>query len=178
MRHAFAFLCVLIISSQAAASGMSHDHAANPANHQPYAGLESRAIKALSDADMVDLQAGKGMGLALAAELNGYPGPVHVLAFADALGLDSAQRAATERAYADMQSAAVAHGTELIAAEKQLDRLFAHKHATPAAVQKLTAQAAEIRGQLRATHLSYHLTMAEILRPEQIRKYEELRGYR
>jgi hypothetical protein len=43
--------------------------------HQPYAGLEARAIKALSEQQIADLEAGRGMGMALAAELNGYPGP-------------------------------------------------------------------------------------------------------
>ena len=36
---------------------------------------------------MADLRAGRGMGLALAAELNGYPGPAHVLELADKLDL-------------------------------------------------------------------------------------------
>ena len=40
----------------------------------PYAGMQSRPIKALSEQQVADLQAGRGMGLALAAELNGYPG--------------------------------------------------------------------------------------------------------
>lgn len=51
----------------------------------PYAGLEKRAVKALSDKQIADLQAGRGMGLALSAELNGYPGPVHVLELAERL---------------------------------------------------------------------------------------------
>ena len=34
------------------------------------------------------------MGLALAAELNGYPGPSHVLELADKLELSAEQRAA------------------------------------------------------------------------------------
>jgi hypothetical protein len=38
-------------------------------------GMQSRPIKALSDQQVSDLRAGRGMGLALAAELNGYPGP-------------------------------------------------------------------------------------------------------
>ncbi|HEY0442316.1 MAG TPA: hypothetical protein VGD36_19780, partial [Xanthobacteraceae bacterium] len=42
---------------------------------QPYAGLEARPVKALSE-QIADLRAGRGMGLALAAELNGYPGPL------------------------------------------------------------------------------------------------------
>lgn len=49
----------------------------------PYAGMQTRPIKALSDEQIADLQAGRGMGLALAAELNGYPGPAHVLELAD-----------------------------------------------------------------------------------------------
>jgi hypothetical protein len=56
---------------------------------QPYAGLEARSIKTLSDQQIGDLRAGRGMGLALAAELNGYPGPMHVLELADALGLSA-----------------------------------------------------------------------------------------
>jgi hypothetical protein len=58
----------------------------------PYAGMQSRQIKALSDQQIADLRAGRGMGLALAAELNGYPGPSHVLELADQLGLSPEQR--------------------------------------------------------------------------------------
>ena len=47
-------------------------------SHKPYAGMESRAIKALSPQQIADLREGRGMGLALPAELNGYPGPMHV----------------------------------------------------------------------------------------------------
>ncbi|WP_271518420.1 hypothetical protein [Bradyrhizobium sp. CCBAU 53380] len=39
----------------------------------PYAGMQSRGIKALSDQQISDLRAGRGMGLALAAELNAIP---------------------------------------------------------------------------------------------------------
>ena len=55
----------------------------------PYAGMQARSIKALSEQQIADLKAGRGMGLALAAELNGYPGPAHVLEVADQLGLSS-----------------------------------------------------------------------------------------
>ena len=53
----------------------------------PYVGMQTRSIKALSDQQIADLKAGRGMGLALPAELNGYPGPAHVLELADQLGL-------------------------------------------------------------------------------------------
>ena len=51
----------------------------------PYAEMQGRSIKALSDQQIADLNTGRGMGLALAAELNGYPGPSHVLELADKL---------------------------------------------------------------------------------------------
>lgn len=43
----------------------------------PYAGMQSRQIKSLSDRQIADLRAGRGMGFPV--ELNGYPGPSHVL---------------------------------------------------------------------------------------------------
>jgi hypothetical protein len=78
---------VLLLAATATASAGHHA----PARVGPYAGLEKRAIKALSDAQIADLRAGRGMGLALPAELNGYPGPVHVLELGDRLGLDAEQ---------------------------------------------------------------------------------------
>ncbi|MGY4293521.1 hypothetical protein ACVWXN_001616 [Bradyrhizobium sp. i1.4.4] len=66
--------------------------AANAQSSQPYAGLEQRPIKALSHQQIDDLQTGRGMGLALAAELNGYPGPSHVLELGDRLDLTPDQR--------------------------------------------------------------------------------------
>ena len=45
----------------------------------PYAGQQGRSIKALSDEDIAALRKGEGRGMAKAAELNGYPGPAHVL---------------------------------------------------------------------------------------------------
>ena len=47
--------------------------------HGGYAGQQSREIKALSAQETADLLAGRGMGLARTAELNGHPGPMHVL---------------------------------------------------------------------------------------------------
>jgi hypothetical protein len=61
----------------------------------PYAGQQTRAVKALSDDEIAALRKGEGMGMAKAAELNGYPGPAHVLQLAGPLGLtDAAPRCA------------------------------------------------------------------------------------
>src|SRR5690349_20196195 len=81
---------------------------------QPYAGFQHRSIKALSDQQMADLRAGRGMGLALAAELNGYPGPLHVLDLADALSLSSQQRARVRQLYDAMKAETIPLGEMLI----------------------------------------------------------------
>jgi len=72
----------------------------------PYAGQQARAIKALSDEDIASLQKGEGMGLAKAAELNGYPGPVHVLALAAQLGLTENQHRQVTAIFERMSAAA------------------------------------------------------------------------
>src|SRR6266511_1672400 len=74
---------------------------------QPYAGLQAESIKALSEQQIADLKAGRGMSLALAAELNGYPGPLHVLEHSNALGLSEAQRAKMQELIAAMKAEAV-----------------------------------------------------------------------
>src|SRR5258707_2351773 len=86
-----------------------------PQAHQPYSGLETRPIKALSDQQIADLKAGRGMEMALAAELNGYPGPLHVLELAQALGLTQAQRDRMAELFGAMKAEAVALGEKLIA---------------------------------------------------------------
>jgi hypothetical protein len=58
----------------------------------PYAGQQTRTIKALSPEDIAGLLEGEGMGMAKAAELNDYPDPVHVLALARELDLTASQR--------------------------------------------------------------------------------------
>ena len=147
------------------------------AEPQPYAGLEARPVKALSDGEIADLKAGRGMGLALPAELNGYPGPIHVLELAERLGLTTEQRAAVEALFAAMKAEAVPLGERLIAEETALDRQFADRTVTRATLSEATAAIAGTRARLREAHLKYHLATAEVLRPEQVRRYGELRGY-
>ena len=74
--------------------------------HSPYAGLESREIKSLSEVDLEDLRLGRGWGLALAAELNGVPGPAHLLELEAELDLNTGQVAAIEDIFAAMQAEA------------------------------------------------------------------------
>lgn len=148
-----------------------------PQAHQPYFGHEARPIKALSDQQIADLKAGRGMGMALAAELNGYPGPLHVLELAEPLGLTSAQRDRMTKLFEAMKAEAVILGEKLIAAEADLDRQFARKTITDSGLIEGVRNVASVQGTLRAAHLKYHLATVEVLTPEQVTRYAELRGY-
>jgi Spy/CpxP family protein refolding chaperone len=143
----------------------------------PYAGMQGRSIKALSDQQIADLNAGRGMGLALAAELNGYPGPSHVLELADKLDLTADQRAGVQRLFDAMKDEAMPLGARLIEQETELDRQFASRTVTPESLKASTAAVAATQGTLRETHLKYHLSTGSILTPAQMTRYAELRGY-
>jgi len=145
--------------------------------HHPYAGLEQRTVKALSEQQIADLRAGRGMGLALPAELNGYPGPSHVLENADALGLSAEQREHTKGLFEAMKAEAVPVGERLIEQEAKLDRLFADREVTPANLNAATEEIGMTQVRLRQTHLKFHLAMMDVLSPAQVERYRELRGY-
>jgi hypothetical protein len=165
----------IVMGALAALAAIATAAAQQPA--QPYAGLQARQIRALSAEQIADFTAGRGMGLALAAELSGYPGPLHVLELADRLALTDIQRAAIQRQYDSMKAEAIELGRRLIAAEQELDRAFADRTITPERLHAATQTAAALSGELRSTHLRYHLATAAVLNAEQIRRYAELRGY-
>ena len=142
-----------------------------------YVGQESRAIKALSDNEVADLLAGKGMGYAKAAELNGYPGPSHVLELADELRLTDSQRRETRTVFDAMQKKAADLGRALVEEETKLDGLFAQREADPQALDAALLRIGELQARVRGAHLEAHLAQARILTPEQMRRYGELRGY-
>jgi Spy/CpxP family protein refolding chaperone len=143
----------------------------------PYAGMQTRSIKSLSEQQVADLNAGRGMGLALAAELNGYPGPSHVLELADKLQLTPDQRMRIKALFDAMKAEAVPLGSKLIEQEAELNRQFASRTVTPDSLKASIATVAVTQGEIRETHLKYHLSTAEILSPDQMKRYAELRGY-
>jgi hypothetical protein len=144
---------------------------------QPYAGMQTRPVKALSEQQTADLRAGRGMGLALAAELNGYPGPLHVLELADQLELTADQRTRVRQLFDAMKAEAIPVGTRLIEQEAELDRLFASRAITADRLKSVTSSIAETQGALRDTHLKYHLSTAALLSQHQMQRYAQLRGY-
>lgn len=162
------------LAQQAAQQG--HNHGTPPAQ-TPYAGLETRPIKALSEKEIQGLRAAQGLGFALPAELNGYPGPLHTLELADDLDLSAEQRKQIDGFYQSMRQEAIKAGEALIAAERELDALFAEKKVTPENLAAATQKAGAARAELRRIHLSYHLSTTAILTPAQVEHYGHLRGY-
>lgn len=145
--------------------------------HSPYAGQESRPIKSLSSDEVRELLNGEGMGLAKAAELNGYPGPKHVLELGEHLKLTSAQVVATEATFRKMKSRAKEVGAQIVEREQTLDALFADREVTPEVLGRSIQQIGALQAELRTIHLDAHLAQLAILTPEQVTRYRELRGY-
>ena len=88
-----------------------------PRPSTPYAGLDRREIKSLSEQDLADLRAGRGLGMALPAELQGYPGPMHVLELADRLSLTPDQKARIAKLLSEMRNEAISAGEKISASD-------------------------------------------------------------
>lgn len=142
-----------------------------------YVGQENREIKSLSETDIEELTNGKGWGLAKAAELNGVPGPAHLLEMKEEISLSPEQTKEIEILYQEMQKQAIPLGISLIEYERELNTHFANMTITDELLRELIGQIAQIQKQLRYVHLSTHLKTPNILTAEQIDLYNQLRGY-
>ena len=147
-------------------------------NESPYAGEESRYIKSLSAQEIESLRQGDGMGLAKLAELNHYPGPKHVLEIADKLALTASQLEKTKAIFESMRAQAMIVGEQLVAAEAHLDMQFRQATIDQESLDASLREIGEISARLRYVHLEAHLRQRAVLQPEQIERYDELRGYR
>jgi hypothetical protein len=76
-----------------------------------------------------------------------------------------------------MKAETVPLGERLIAQETDLDWQFARMKVTPSSLQAATADFAATQSALRFAHLCYHLSTLDVLTPEQVRLYGELRRY-
>ena len=143
----------------------------------PYAGEESRTVKSLSAEDIAELRRGGGWGLAKAAELNGMPGPFHLLELKDKIPLAREQVSAITAIHERMREAAIAEGEYFIAGERALEDSFRAGTVTETSLRKMLAEIARSRTRLRFIHLSAHLETPALLTREQIARYDALRGY-
>lgn len=168
MQRMLALLMVLLVAT-------TSSYAEN--RRSSCAGGEGEEIKALSREMIDSYRSGKGMGLSKAAELNHYPGPSHALELAEALGLSAEQREKAKALFKDMEDEAVRLGRAIVEREKLLDTEFACRTIDEPKLRKLLEESAALQGKLRFAHMYAHLKMRELLSPEQIARYDELRGY-
>ena len=146
--------------------------------HHGYSGQEKREVKALSDEEVKQYLSGAGMGYAKAAELNSYPGPMHVLELADRLALTPEQRAATQKLMDAHKAEARKIGARLVEAEQRLEALFRSGGVAQDTLAQAVARAAVVQGEYRLAHLETHRRMRALLSADQAARYDELRGYR
>jgi hypothetical protein len=163
----FASFAMLVLS--AAAQETPH--------HSPVSETDEISIpKSYSADDVAELLQGAGRGMAKPAELNGAPGPTHVLELAAELGLTPEQRLQIEAIQLDMKAKAIAVGQKLIALELALDETFAAGKVEPDGLHAALDRIASAERDLRYIHLSAHLSTPVLLTTDQIRRYDTLRG--
>lgn len=162
----------LLAAAVSAAPGLAQ---APPPVKGPYVrGAEGTS---LAPDEVQELMSGMGMGLARAAELNGYPGPRHLLDLDDKLHLTDEQKAAFKRLTAETIDQARDVGRLVLAKEAELNGAFAKREITEQRLKALVGELADLWGRLRVIHLSAHLKTRMLLTPKQLAEYDKLRGY-
>ncbi len=177
-------IVLVLLSTFAALATYSESYARqnNQANQQnrhqsEYVGEQNRDIKSLSNEDIEALRNGEGWGLAKAAELNGVPGPAHILDMKFEIALSETQNARIQSIFNEMRKKAIEIGEQLIEKERELNSAFAKGEITISELKNLTTELGAIRGELTFVHLRAHVEAGEVLSEEQIDTYNKLRGY-
>lgn len=86
------------------------------------------------------------MAMALPAELNRYPGPIHVLDNEAALGLPAGQKDTLGQQMAAMRVAAISLGEQIIARESVLEAHFRSGAADAGTIDRITSDIAVLYG--------------------------------
>lgn len=164
--------CLLVLSIAAPS-------AAQDALTSPYRDQTAGEIRGLTEKEISELREGRGMGLARAAELNGYPGPRHVLDAAreGRLHLSPGQLQTVQRLFDVMAREAQRLGDLILEEERTLEREFRKGTISESDLQAGVTRIAALQGQLRAVHLKTHLETRPVLSEQQIQHYNQLRGY-
>lgn len=139
--------------------------------HPQSTAADATATSTLSAEAVAQLLNGDGMGLARPAEMNGYPGPKHLLERATELQLTTEQQKDLAAIRQQVLERARALGKSIVNAERALDAAFKAGALTDAELDKQVRAIGVLQAELRLVHLQAHLTAKPILTPEQLRKY-------
>lgn len=115
--------------------------------------------------------------MAKLAELNGLPGPAHLLELKNEIDLTNDQLNEIQRLHDEMKEQAIKFGKRLIMGEGELEARFQSNPPTDTELKTMLLAIEKTRSQLRFIHLSTHLKTPHILTTQQIQTYNKLRGY-
>src|SRR5262245_65908219 len=151
--------CLSLVSLLAVAS------AAEDPRTAPYRHQTQSSLRGFSEAEVAELRAGTGMGLARAAELNSYPGPRHIL---DAIHAGRLQASPTQvrqlqEIFDEMRSDARRIGAQILSEEEQLETAFRTTTIAEHDLRARLAQIASLKGEFRVTHLRAPLLAKAVL---------------
>lgn len=135
------------------------------------------SIRSLSAEEIEQIRQGGGASLALPAELNGIPGPRHVLDLTDELALSRDQLAQIQEVYDRFRADVIPAGEGYLVALQALEEGFRARTITGDSLANIVADVSRLEGDLITIHLAAHLETAERLTEEQIATYNQLRGY-
>ncbi len=142
-----------------------------------YGDLLDTEIRGIDPATIGGYRTGAGLGMALPAELNGYPGPRHVLDLVNELELTSDQQTQIQALFDDMLPQAIALGEQILDQEAGLELAFRDGTIDEESLRDRLISIESLRAELRFVHLRTHLVTLEILTPHQVQLYNSLRGY-
>lgn len=134
-------------------------------------------IKSLTAQEYNDIRTGAEMGMGRVAELNGYPSPHEVNKLDEKLALTPNQREQLKIVIDWWKFKTGEMGRFILAEEAKLNTLFSSGKATDGAVIYYTNKIGLYLGELRNAHLQAHLKTRNILTREQIKKYNQFKGY-
>ncbi len=187
-----AFVCALLmtacaspalpsLATPAPTANSTMDHAQHAS--QPVASPSANAtpidspVRGLSAQEVDDLLNGRGAGYAKMGEVNGYPGPRHVLDLKSELALTADQFAKITETFTAMQTEAKEVGKQIVEKEERLSKHFASQQMDAADLQVALDDLAKLYAQYRGVHLKAHLRIRPLLTAEQVQRYDKLRGY-
>jgi hypothetical protein len=136
-------------------------------------------IPGLGADEVAELLEGRGMGQARVADVQGYPGPRHVLDAwgAGALPLSAGQATRIQEIARTMASEARRVGRLVLDTERELALAFRGGGIDAVSLRPRVERIAALRGELRTVHLRAHIETRAVLDPAQIARYTELRGH-
>ena len=125
-------------------------------------------------ADHDALLNGEGMGMAAYAEVNGYPGPKHVLDLANDLQLSPPQKKAIQDVYDQTKTRAKELGERIVSVEEELNQAFAAGLVSDKSIRETVDQIEKLRARLRTVHYAAHLKTRSLLTTDQLEVYKRL----